>query len=81
MTGVVQGVNFRQSTVSEAQALRLRGWVRNEPDGAVAGEAGGPTAQIQKLCVAGGGGQCADRRAGANTSSVAPLRRGSTNWM
>lgn len=81
MTGVVQGVNFRQSTVSEAQRLRLRGWVRNEPDGAVAGEAGGPAAEIQKLCVAGGGGQCADRRAGTITSSVALRLRASTHWM
>ncbi len=33
--GQVQGVFFRYSTVEEAVRLRLRGWVRNCPDGSV----------------------------------------------
>ncbi|WFC95781.1 hypothetical protein MBRA1_002435 [Malassezia brasiliensis] len=49
VTGTVQGVSFRQSTVQQANALGLRGWVRNEPDGSVSGEAAGATEHIQKL--------------------------------
>ena len=33
--GRVQGVGFRMFVVDQAQALGLRGWVSNEPDGAV----------------------------------------------
>lgn len=35
VTGRVQGVFFRQSTVDMASGLGLRGWVRNLPDGSV----------------------------------------------
>lgn len=41
MTGKVQGVFYRQSTISLAQSLNLRGWVRNDPDGTVVGQAAG----------------------------------------
>lgn len=51
VTGSVQGVSFRQSTVENANTLGLRGWVHNEPDGSVSGEAAGPTAHVQKLYV------------------------------
>jgi len=33
--GVVQGVNFRTSTLEKARELGLSGFVRNEPDGSV----------------------------------------------
>ena len=33
--GRVQGVFFRASTVEEAAQLRLKGWVKNSPDGSV----------------------------------------------
>lgn len=35
VAGVVQGVNFRNSTKKEADELSLSGWVRNTDDGAV----------------------------------------------
>lgn len=36
--GGVQGVMFRDSCRREADRLGVSGWVRNEPDGSVAGE-------------------------------------------
>jgi acylphosphatase len=35
ISGRVQGVGFRYATVDEAQALGLKGWVRNRPSGEV----------------------------------------------
>jgi acylphosphatase len=34
--GTVQGVGFRESARRLAQGFKLRGWVKNEPDGSVA---------------------------------------------
>ncbi len=35
VTGKVQGVWFRKYTKDQAQALNIKGFVRNEPDGSV----------------------------------------------
>jgi acylphosphatase len=35
VTGRVQGVFFRQSTVDKARELHIAGWVRNSQDGSV----------------------------------------------
>ena len=47
--GRVQGVFFRQSTVEQARALGLTGWVRNREDGCVEGAASGPPAALEQL--------------------------------
>ncbi|WFD20941.1 hypothetical protein MCAP1_003196 [Malassezia caprae] len=49
VSGSVQGVMFRKSTLQQAHDLDLRGWVRNEPDGTVSGEAAGATEHVQRL--------------------------------
>jgi acylphosphatase len=49
VSGRVQGVFFRQSTVDEAQRLGLRGWVRNLPDGRVEVEAEGERGDLEAL--------------------------------
>ncbi|MDR3673403.1 MAG: acylphosphatase [Holophaga sp.] len=45
--GRVQGIGYRYSVRREAQALELAGWVRNEPDGTVTGEAGGDFSRLE----------------------------------
>ncbi len=47
--GRVQGVFFRYSTVEEAVGLRLKGKVRNCPDGSVEVVAEGPRQNIEDL--------------------------------
>ena len=49
VTGRVQGVSFRAWAQGEAQALGLDGWVRNEPDGAVAALIAGPAGRVARL--------------------------------
>ena len=45
VSGRVQGVSFRAHAEREAHILGVTGWVRNEPDGSVAGHfEGDPTA-------------------------------------
>lgn len=49
VTGRVQGVGFRASTVYEARESGLTGWVRNLADGSVELEAQGDDAPIEAL--------------------------------
>ena len=49
VTGKVQGVFFRQSTRFEANRLKLKGLVRNLPDGSVEVVARGSGAQVEAL--------------------------------
>lgn len=49
VTGRVQGVAFRASTVDEARRHGLTGWVRNRDDGSVELEAQGDQARIVAL--------------------------------
>ena len=45
--GRVQGIGYRIFAQRRAQALDLKGWVRNRPDGAVEGCATGAEAALQ----------------------------------
>jgi acylphosphatase len=47
VTGRVQGVGFRWFTRDVASRLGIGGWVANQADGSVAGEAEGPAGQIE----------------------------------
>lgn len=49
MTGGVQGVYFRASTVDRARALGIRGWVRNCADGSVEVVASGSDEALAEL--------------------------------
>ena len=49
VSGRVQGVSYRASTVDAAEAHGLTGWVRNLPDGRVELEAQGETAEVDAL--------------------------------
>ena len=49
VTGKVQGVFFRASTLDQAKALGLNGFVRNEHDGSVYIEAEGSVEHLDKF--------------------------------
>ena len=49
ITGRVQRVYFRQSTLTEAEQLGLTGWVRNLPDGRVESMAYGSSAALEQF--------------------------------
>ena len=45
----MQGVSFRAYAAHEAVRLELVGWVRNEPDGAVAAHLEGPDDAVEEM--------------------------------
>lgn len=45
--GQVQGCGFRDFAVREANARKLKGWVRNRADGSVEAVAFGPQTQVE----------------------------------
>lgn len=49
VTGKVQGVFYRASTLEKAQSLNLTGWVKNLADGSVEIVAEGPRYALEQL--------------------------------
>jgi len=49
ITGKVQGVGFRISTVRHAHSLGIAGWVRNVDDGSVEALLQGPHDRVDKM--------------------------------
>jgi acylphosphatase len=49
VTGRVQGVSFRAWTRDAANRRGLKGWVRNEPDGAVTAVMAGPAESVDDM--------------------------------
>lgn len=49
VAGLVQGVYFRQYTLTQARRLKLVGWVANQPDGTVLVVAEGEKAALRQL--------------------------------
>lgn len=49
VSGLVQGVFFRQTCVQEARAHEVAGWVRNLPDGRVEALFEGPDAAVKVM--------------------------------
>lgn len=47
--GIVQGVNFRYSTLERARRLKIKGWVKNLSDGSVEVTAEGPRPGLNQL--------------------------------
>ena len=47
--GQVQGVSFRAYAEEQARRLRVAGWIRNEPDGSVAGHFEGDQLAVEAL--------------------------------
>ncbi|WP_018924245.1 acylphosphatase [Salsuginibacillus kocurii] len=47
VSGLVQGVGFRQFTMAEAKSRNLYGWVRNTSDGDVELEVEGPEETVE----------------------------------
>ena len=50
--GEVQGCGFRDFAVGEANARKLKGWVRNRSDGSVEAVASGPTKEVEAFIAA-----------------------------
>src|SRR5438093_10541358 len=48
--GRVQGVGYRSACMQQAQALGLRGWVRNRADGSVEAVLRGSPRQVEAMC-------------------------------
>jgi acylphosphatase len=73
VTGQVQGVFYRASTVERADELGLVGWVRNCADGAVEMEAEGTVDRIEQLLAWCRRGPPAARVAGVHADWIEPL--------
>jgi acylphosphatase len=76
ISGLVQGVYYRQSTATEAARLGLAGSVRNRPDGSVEVAAEGPRAAVEALVAWCRRGPPAARVEGVEAAWEAPTGTG-----
>ena len=72
VTGKVQGVSFRQSTLQQAQRLALCGWVQNLADGSVEIEAEGERSAVEVLVGWARVGPATARVEGVRVQPLAP---------
>lgn len=72
ISGRVQGVSYRASTVAQARRLGVVGWVRNRPDGTVELEAEGDDAAVAALLRWCDDGPPAAEVSGVDVDSLAP---------
>lgn len=72
VTGGVQGVGYRWSTMERAEGLGLSGWVRNRSDGAVEAELEGPGADVEQLLAWMSEGPPSARVTGLQVTELAP---------
>jgi acylphosphatase len=70
VTGLVQGVGYRETMRREAAALGVNGWVRNRPDGSVEAMVDGPPDAVRALIDWAWRGPRAARVAGVKTVGV-----------
>ncbi len=63
--GQVQGCGFRDFAVREANARKLRGWIRNRSDGSVEALAHGPTREVEAFIAS-----CIKGPLGANVTAI-----------
>ena len=87
VTGRVQGVGFRAFVIARARELGLDGWVRNEPDGAVAVLAAGAPEALERLAAELAEGPRAARVAAVESAPAEPpaepgfrIARGDGAW-
>ena len=73
ITGRVQGVWFRGWTCKEAGRMGLTGWVRNEPDGAVAALFVGQGAAVAEMLALCRHGPPSARVVSVETTPVTPV--------
>ena len=71
VSGRVQGVAFRWHAEREARRLGVTGWVRNEPDGSVAGHFEGEAADVDAMVAWCQDGPPSARVSGVDVSSAA----------
>ncbi len=74
VTGHVQGVFFRMSTLRHARGADVVGWVRNRPDGSVEAHLQGDARQVDEVIAwMRAGGPPAARVTRVDVADVAPI--------
>ncbi len=72
VTGMVQGVAFRDWTRREAEAMGLAGWVRNDADGSVAVLLAGQKTAVDRMLHALRDGPASARVTGVHAEPAEP---------